>query len=300
MTAKLRSYTDKPGFTEDYHRVRDFLIRINQQHVINPGFVWGRWEWEFSLSYLDTASLSRMGIWEDGGKIVALATYQSTLGWAYFSVDRDYEYLKPELLLYAKGYMVKDGSIMALLNDTDRPFQQFAFTQGFRPTQHKEQTAVLDITDETTRYTLPKGYSVTSLANTFDMHKYNRVLWKGFNHEAEGLAPVDDNWIEDRRISVSGPHVNLNLNIAVVAPDGEFVSYCGMWYEPGTDYALVEPVATDPKYRKLGLGRAAVLEGVKRCGKLGAKQAIVGSSQQFYYSIGFYPLCNETFWEYRG
>jgi predicted N-acetyltransferase YhbS len=84
-----------------------------------------------------------------------------------------------------------------------------------------------------------------------------------------------------------------------VAPDGEFVSYCGMWYEPGTGYALVEPVATDPRYRRMGLGRAAVLEAVRRCGVLGARQAFVGSSQQFYYSIGFYPCCNETFWELK-
>jgi predicted N-acetyltransferase YhbS len=70
-----------------------------------------------------------------------------------------------------------------------------------------------------------------------------------------------------------------------------------MWYEPGTDYALVEPVATDPDYRLMGLGRAAVLEGVIRCGKLGAKRAYVGSSQQFYYNIGFYPAASGTWWE---
>lgn len=36
--------------------------------------------------------------------------------------------------------------------------------------------------------------------------------------------------------------------IALLAPDGNFASYCGMWYEPGTDYCLVEPVATDRAY----------------------------------------------------
>lgn len=50
------------------------------------------------------------------------------------------------------------------------------------------------------------------------------------------------------------------------------------------------------KYRMMGLGKAAVLEGVIRCGKDGAKQAYVGSSQQFYYNIGFYPVSTETLW----
>ena len=39
-----------------------------------------------------------------------------------------------------------------------------------------------------------------------------------------------------------------------------------------------------------GLGKAVVLEAVKRCGQMGAKTALVGSSQQFYYNIGFYPI----------
>lgn len=46
----------------------------------------------------------------------------------------------------------------------------------------------------------------------------------------------------DRKISFSGPHVNLEHKIAVVAPNGEFVSFCGIWYDSDTDYALVEPV----------------------------------------------------------
>lgn len=90
------------------------------------------------------------------------------------------------------------------------------------------------------------------------------------------------------------PHLNMNLRLLVVAPNGDYASHCGMWYIPGSDYAYVEPVFTLPEYRKMGLGKAAVLEGVKRCGKLGAKQAYVISSQQFYYSIGFYPIQNET------
>lgn len=58
----------------------------------------------------------------------------------------------------------------------------------------------------------------------------------------------------------------------------------------------MEPVATDPDYRKLGLGKAAALEGVKRCRDLGAKVAFVGSSQQFYYNIGFRPYSTKTWW----
>jgi len=56
-----------------------------------------------------------------------------------------------------------------------------------------------------------------------------------------------------------------------------------MWYTPDIDYAVVEPVATDPDYRRMGLGKAVVLEGVRRCFAEGANTIYVGSGQQFYY-----------------
>ncbi|MCL2884708.1 MAG: GNAT family N-acetyltransferase, partial [Oscillospiraceae bacterium] len=77
-------------------------------------------------------------------------------------------------------------------------------------------------------------------------------------------------------------------------------AYCGTWKDPASAVALVEPVATDPDYRMRGLGKAAVLEAVRRCGTRGAKQAYVGSSQQFYYNIGFRPALTSTWWELKG
>ena len=92
--------------------------------------------------------------------------------------------------------------------------------------------------------------------------------------------------VDDRRFMQSAPNYRKDLNIAVEAPNGDFASYCGMWLEPRHAIAYVEPVATDPTYRRLGLGRAAVLEGVRRCGARGATVAYVGSAQEFYRSLG--------------
>lgn len=47
----------------------------------------------------------------------------------------------------------------------------------------------------------------------------------------------------------------------------------------------------------MGLGRATVLKGVRRCARLGAEAAYVLSSKQFYANIGFYPYQDETWWE---
>lgn len=94
----------------------------------------------------------------------------------------------------------------------------------------------------------------------------------------------------------SAPNYRKDLNIVVEAPDGSFVSYCGMWREPVHSLAYVEPVATDPAYRRMGLGRAAVMEGIRRGGESGARTACVGSVKPFYLALGFRPAYGSSVW----
>lgn len=246
----------------------------------------------FSLPYLKKDHLNKIGIWKDEEKIVALATYETDIDEAYICVDKDYNHLKQDILTYVEQNFSSDHKVLIDNNDID--FQRIAIAHGYRPTQRKGCcTAIIDIDDSIT-YKLPKGFTIVSLAERFDLKEYSKVMWRGFDNEGE--LPTTEERMLNVKKQFAGPHVNLEHKIAVVAPNGEFASYCGMWYDSDTDYALVEPVATDPKYRMLGLGKAAVLEGVIRCGKQGAKRAYVGSSQQFYYNIGFYPISTETLW----
>jgi predicted N-acetyltransferase YhbS len=130
---------------------------------------------------------------------------------------------------------------------------------------------------------LPEGFSLQSLADENDLHKINRVLWHGFDHP----GPPPEEEIEGRAFAQKAPNVRKDLTIVVVAPDGNYVSYGGMWHIKENKVAYVEPVATDPDYRRMGLGKAAVLESVRRAAAEGAQVAWVGSGQGFYSAIGF-------------
>lgn len=77
------------------------------------------------------------------------------------------------------------------------------------------------------------------------------------------------------------------VSILASAPNGDYASYCGMWYDAIDRMAYVEPVATDPDYRRMGLGTAVVLEGIWRCGELDATVAYVGTDKPFYLNMGF-------------
>ncbi len=83
------------------------------------------------------------------------------------------------------------------------------------------------------------------------------------------------------------PGFRRDLTIVAVAPNGDYVAYCGMWVVRRHRVAYVEPVATDPDYRRLGLGRAVVLESLRRAAEDRADVAWVGSGLPFYEAIGF-------------
>ena len=57
--------------------------------------------------------------------------------------------------------------------------------------------------------------------------------------------------------------------------------------------SLWQPI---PIIRRMGLGNAAVLDGIKRCGELGATVAYVGSDQKFYLSLGFNVIYTSECW----
>lgn len=200
---------------------------------------------------------------------------------------------KPQLIDYAVSNLSFNGEIKITLPDGDLSYQQAALLKGFYATNEKTSVARIDTTN--INFTLPECYKIIDFGDvSFDVDKYYAAIWKGFDNTRERNELEMQSM--RKREEFDAPYWDRSLRIIVVAPNGDYVSHCGMWYIQDNKYAYVEPVFTLPEYRKMGLGKVAVLEGVRRCGERGAKYAIVESSQQFYYSIGFYPIQNETWW----
>jgi GNAT superfamily N-acetyltransferase len=290
MAVLFRTFDPAPTFGRDYSLLRDFLITLDSSN-----YHFGRWDWMITHSYLDTSGLPKIGLWLDNNTVIAAATFDCELGKAFLLALPGYEYLRGGMLDYAQDALAKDGRFSVLIPDGDLVFQTLAAERGFTATQDKECDAVYPLDSQVPPATLPDGFRITSMKENYDLFRYGQVLWKGFNHEQSGEGPFV--YHGGFGGEFERPNVNLDLKIAVAAPGGDYVSYCGMWQDGRCKSALVEPVATDPAYRRMGLGRAAVLEGLRRCQALGAKRAFVGSSQQFYYSIGFRPYTTGTWWK---
>jgi GNAT superfamily N-acetyltransferase len=295
MSVTFRPYQH----SEDYQKVSDFLIRHYQED--NQDLNWPEPAWEYMHFHpaLQPEHLDKIGVWEDDGAIVAVAHYEWSLGEAFFQFHPNYHYLQAEMLNHAEAHFPHqkdDGSreLYAFIPDQLPDFTNLAKARGYERGGYNRPMSQMVIPDPFPEITLPKGFRLTSLAEAPDWAKVNRVLWRGFNHE--GPPPETEKDLEERRIMFDTPKARRDLKVAVAAPDGQFVSFCGMFYEAANRYAYVEPVATDPDYRRMGLGRAAVLEGIRRCAELGARVAYVGSDQAFYLSFGFKLINTEVCW----
>ena len=86
-----------------------------------------------------------------------------------------------------------------------------------------------------------------------------------------------------------------DLDLLVETPDGDFGAFALAWYDPDNRVGEFEPVGTDPRFRRRGLGRAVNLFGLQKLREAGATHAIVQSRgddahpapTRLYESVGF-------------
>lgn len=125
----------------------------------------------------------------------------------------------------------------------------------------------------------PAGYLIRGLAGDEDA--------------AERVAHKPAATTERYKEFMRTPGYESELDLVVEAPDGRFGAYCICWLDQANGVGLLEPVGTRPGFRRRGLARAVVLEGLRRMKARGAHTALVcfegdnAPARRLYESVGF-------------
>ena len=117
MPAVFRHYTNIAGITDDYFKVRAFLLNLGYSE-----FVYARWDWMATHSYLDKTAIGKIGIWEENGEIVGIATFDTVPGTAFCLTKPNYRGLKEQMLKYAEEYLSTPDSFEIVIPDNDPIF----------------------------------------------------------------------------------------------------------------------------------------------------------------------------------
>jgi len=112
----------------DYARISAFLIAHYRPGNLDGNWLEPAWEYIHFHPALEGDCLEKIGVWEDGGEIVAVAHPEWRLGEAFFQFHPAYRHLRAELLGYAEanltGVSRQDGRryLSAYVNDNDLEF----------------------------------------------------------------------------------------------------------------------------------------------------------------------------------
>jgi ribosomal protein S18 acetylase RimI-like enzyme len=105
--------------------------------------------------------------------------------------------------------------------------------------------------------------------------------------------------LEWRSRTLQQPEYIPDLDLVLVAPNGQLAAFCVCWLAKGPNGELsgqIEPLGVHPGFRRLGLGQAILSEGLRRLRSRGARQIYVQTDKDrnaafnLYESSGFHVI----------
>lgn len=171
--------------------------------------------------------------------------------------------------------------------NNDEVLDDYLRQRGFKQGQSLVHLEI-SLDGEVQAVQLPAGYKVRSCKGLPDVEIRARAQYGSFG----STAPFD-RYLERFDNFMRSPVYNSDFDIVVEDSDGQFGAFCIVWPDPLTRVGLFEPVGTHPDFQRRGLGKAVMLEGLRRLQGCGMRSAIVSTEEnnpaaiKLYESVGF-------------
>jgi len=295
MKLTMHMYQDE----DDYWRIREFLrvvFRLNDRRELSwQAYRFDYCRWHVFENIVHCRMEEVVFIWETAEGQIAAVLNPEGKGEVFLQVHPNLRtpQLEDEMLDVAENHLASPGpsgrrKLRAWANEHDDLRQDILTRRGYnkddRPECQRRRPMSIPIPD----VPVAPGYAVRALGDVEEIPPRSLVSWRAFHPD----EPDDryEGW--DWYYSVQrAPLYRRDLDIVAVAPNGEFASFCTVWFDDVTRTGAFEPVGTAPMHHRRGLGRAVMCEGLRRLKRMGATMAYVGSyspeAHALYASVGF-------------
>lgn len=244
-----------------------------------------------------------IGLWEDEtGRLLAWVVLQTPFWAIDYVMHPQAQHLLPEMLAWAGAQALQivgqpHGRPMwfAYVTASQLERQRALEQAGFYAIEHDPVDPwsglylVRSGQSPLPEATLPDEFTVRPLAGTSEVAAYVELHRAAFGSDNMTIA-----W---RARTLARPEYVPELDLVVEAPDGRLAAFCICWITlPDRGQGVtgqIEPLGVHPDFRQLGLGRAVLLEGVRRLQQRGVATIIVETDDfrdaavALYTSAGF-------------
>jgi mycothiol synthase len=284
----------KPAFRpyqteDDFWRMREFLRRVfllngrfeRCWHVARLDYA----RWHICLNCANVRLEDVAYLWEEDGEICAILMPDGGPGEAHLLVHPSFKTLdlEEEMLNVAEERlaMVNSGGSYRLqvwAPGQDELRQGLLSRCGYVKGEWPEYQWRRNLDVPIPEVPVPSGYTLRSLGDGLELLERCYASGLGF-HEGDISIAVnnraDPTWYRNIQ---TAPLYRRDLDLVAITPDGEIASFCTIWFDDVTRSAYFEPVATVPAHQRRGLGKALLMEGLRRLQRMGATLAFVSGS----------------------
>jgi ribosomal protein S18 acetylase RimI-like enzyme len=257
---------------------------VAQRHVLHAGDL--AWQLFHMLGDYPTGDLVRL--WEDGDDLAGFAL--AYLPFGGFEVQIRDEALAPAMLDWAAAQLRREDekrALFTMVNEYEAERIALLEQRGFeRSGVWHYVERVLD--EPIPPPDVPEGFVIRTVGIAEAEARAN-LLAAAF--EAPPFA-------ERYRRFMQQPAYDLVVDLVAAAPDGRLAAFAQTWIDPLSKTGEFEPVGTAPDFRRLGLGKALLLDGLRRMQARGMERAFVivegeeAAAVELYRSVGLLPRWN--------
>ena len=189
----------------------------------------------------------------------------------------------------ASGHPAWFVAVLASQTDRIRDLEEIKFTSQANVGENSWSQVLMEHSMQiAAEINLADGFHIRPLNGASELDAYvdlHRAVFESTNMTVA--------W---RKRTLQRPEYVPELDLVAVAPNGQLAAFCVCWLteNPNRDCrGQVEPLGVHPEYRRLGLGRAILWEGLKRLQSRGAQQIYVQTDNyrdaafKLYESSGF-------------
>lgn len=294
---------------DDYWRIRGFLRQVfllNDRRELSwqpYRFDYCRWHCYENIEHCRMEDV--IYIWENGDGKIAAVLNPENLGDVFLHVHPALrtEQLETEMIETAEQQLAASDAegrrrVRIWVESNDELRQSIlmgrGYTKGSWPEYQRRRSMNMLIPNPP----LAEGYTIRALGDSDELPARSWISWKAFHPDEPDERYEGWEWYRNVQ---RAPLYRRDLDLMVVAPNGEFASFCTIWFDDVTRTGAFEPVGTAPAHQRLGLGKALMCEGLRRLERLGATQATVGAysvrANALYASAGFTSYDTSDPWQ---